>query len=215
MEYERTYASLRCLVSVPPGVPPKDGWPVMVFLHGGQEAAPRELHEAMTAHGPLRQSSGQQATQRFIVVAPQLPAPGGNVWSARAGAVRAIAAAVAAEFGGDGTKLYLTGFSFGANGVLSIGSEASGFWAALWAVDPTQPPPAPIDRPMWVSAGERSRQNQAVLAPPAGQTGIPVRVYEDAGLSHVNTATTAFQTGAIYDWLLTHTGTGPEAAPGA
>jgi poly(3-hydroxybutyrate) depolymerase len=212
MEFDRTYASLRCLVSVPPEAPPKDGWPVLVFLHGGQEAAPREFVDAMTAHGPLRKSSGQQATHRFIVVAPQLPAPGGNVWAASAGAVRELAAAAATEFGGDLTRLYLTGFSFGANGVLSIGSEPSAFWAALWAVDPTQPPPAPINRPMWVSAGERARQNQAALAAPAGGSGTPIRVYEDAGLNHVNTATTAFQNGAIYDWLLTHTGTGPHVA---
>ena len=213
MEYERTYSSLRCLVSVPPGSPPPAGWPVLVFLHGSGEAAPMDLHAAMTAHGPLRASSGDQATRRFIVVAPQLPAPGGNVWQAQARAVEAIAEAVAREFGGDRTRFYLTGFSLGGNGVLSIGSRRSDFWAALWPVDPTQPPPPAINLPMWVSAGERSRGNKAALSNPTGGPMRPERVYEDAGLDHVPTATNAYRTNGIYEWLLNHRvrGRGPQS----
>ena len=205
MQYDREYSSLRCLISVPPGQPPAGGWPVLVFLHGDQEAAPRDLLEALTAHGPMRKESGEEATGRFVVVAPQLRERGrSDVWASQAETVEAIAGAVTRDFGGDSRRVYLTGFSYGGNGVLSIGARRSDVWAALWPVDPTQPPAASIERPMWISGGQRSRANKEAFTPPPGGPTLPERVHEDAGLDHLGTAVRAYQNRAIYDWLLTH-----------
>ena len=107
---EREYNALRCLISVPPGQAPKEGWPVLVFLHGAGEDAPLNLPKAMTRHGPLSPGANVLVTGRFLVIAPQLPAPGGNVWGERSQDVDAIAIAAATEFRGNQTQIFLTGF---------------------------------------------------------------------------------------------------------
>ena len=207
----REYRSLNCLISVPPDEPREGGWPVLVFLHGSGEAAPQELCAALTAHGPLCESSGSAATQRFVVVAPQLPEPGGDVWESQAEAVKGIGLDAAHEFGGNRAPIYLTGFSYGGDGVLDIGVRQRDAWAALWPVDPTRSPVASTDRPIWVSAGPYSRENKATFRRVwGGQDRVPKfappprRVYEDAGLNHVDTAAAAYRDDDIYSWLLTH-----------
>jgi uncharacterized membrane protein len=211
--YEQTqFRSFDCLISVPPGQPPEGGWPVLVFLHGNKEAAPTPLHDAMTAHGPLCASSGAAATKRFVVVAPQLRAPGGDQWAEHADAVKGIGLDATGKFGGNSKRIYLTGFSFGGNGVLDIGVDQPDDWAALWPVDPTRSPAKSPKRPIWVSGGPRARPNKstfvAVLqledrvgkaAPP------PARVYdEDLSLDHPATAREVYADDGIYCWLLTH-----------
>jgi predicted peptidase len=89
--------TLPCLVSIPPGQ--EGGWPILIFLHGAREAAPRDLQKAMTAHGRLSASSGSQATRRFVVIAPQLPAPGGCVWHQHDAQVEGIALSAVDTFG--------------------------------------------------------------------------------------------------------------------
>jgi predicted peptidase len=161
MEYEKVYRSLNCLVSVPPGDAPEGGWPVLIFLHGDGEAAPMKLQNAMKMHGPLRESSGTKATERFVVVAPQLPAhKRGDAWTTQAEAVRDIGLDVVGEHDCNAAQIYLTGFSFGGNGVLEIGVGQPNDWAALWPVDPTRPLQKSADRPIWVSGGPRARPSK-------------------------------------------------------
>src|SRR5687768_16453486 len=104
--------------------------PVLCFLHGDGEAAPMDIVEAMRRHGPLKGGQAAAAADRFIVVAPQLPAlRRGDNWAEYAAAVRDIVAAVP---GRDPGRTYLTGFSYGGNGVLSIAAAPAtpkGFWA--------------------------------------------------------------------------------------
>jgi predicted peptidase len=203
---EMECGSLRCLVSIPPGEPPEGGWPILIFLHGSQEAAPRDLQAAMKAHGPLAKSSGSQATRRFVVIAPQLPAPGGCVWHEHDHRVQQIALSAVDTYQGNRSKIYLTGFSYGGMGVLDIGSLRPNVWAALWPVDPVRgpagtlaPPENMTARPIWVSVGERSRGSASLFR----RVQAPY-VYEDRGLPHVPTAAAAYGDGAIYDWLLAH-----------
>jgi poly(3-hydroxybutyrate) depolymerase len=206
VKYEREYSSLECLISVPPGQQPKEGWPVLVFLHGNKEAAPEVLGAALTKHGPLRQGSASAATEKFVVVAPQLPAPGGDVWKQYADAVKDIAHSAAGDYHGNPAKTYLTGFSYGGNGVLDIGPRQADIWAALWPVDPTRPPVESSDQPIWVSAGEYSRANEQIFNKVWGvrRKCTPERVYYDAGLPHVPTAIDAYGDNATYDWLSKH-----------
>jgi len=216
-----------CLVSIPPDPPPKGDWPILVFLHGNGEAAPPKanpLQVAMTRHGPLGASSGSEATRRFVVIAPQLPAPGGDVWNQFANQVETIALNAVGRYQGNRSKIYLTGFSFGGNGVLDIGPLRPDVWAALWPVDPTRYEPVasnnrPVgrdDQPIWVSAGEQARGQHASFtknwstvdhdwtANPYPNPKNLRRVYEDRRLGHVPTAMAAYSAGIIYDWLLRH-----------
>ena len=188
---QEQYGSLRCLTSIPAGQPTQERWPVLVFLHGIQEAAPAPIDIALAAHGPLQANSAPEATQCFVVVAPQLPQSGD--WNRQAQAVREIAFEVARALQGNLRKMYLTGFSLGANGVLGMASNQQDVWAAVWPVDPTQAPAGMIERPIWVSAGQRSRGHKAALMgtldlQELGSQGPTDRVYEDAGLGHVETA---------------------------
>lgn len=193
---------LRYLLFVPGGTSGKPR-PILCFLHGYGEAAPRDIRRALTLHGPLRASSSPRALREFIIVAPQLLV-GGDLWNRYADVVRQIVSEVRSEHGGDARRLYLTGFSFGANGVFDLGAAQPDLWAALWVVDPTRAPAKKLKRPVWLSFGEVSRDRKRkfietldLQEDPAGD-----RVWQDEGLDHVGSATSAYADERIYDWLL-------------
>ncbi|HEY0036641.1 MAG TPA: hypothetical protein VGB66_08145 [Longimicrobium sp.] len=162
---------MRYLLSVPDGAP-SGPRPVLCFLHGYDEAAPTEIFEGVTRHGPLRPGSDGSAMQQMIVVAPQLPAAG-DIWRRYADVVRDIVSRVQAEHGGDPARTYLTGFSFGGNGVFDLALCQPGFWAALWPVDPTRVPGGDPGLPVWMSSGEVSPRGGPVhrAAEPGARRG--------------------------------------------
>src|SRR5699024_234725 len=95
--------------------------------------------------------------------------------------------------GGDPTRTYLTGFSFGGNGVFDLALAQPGLWAALWPVDPTRPPPQDPLRPVWLSIGEAARPGRNLFAralnlQPAGALPQGDRLYLDEGQDHVGSA---------------------------
>ena len=202
-------APLRHLVSVPPAGAerPVEGWPLVCFLHGFDEAAPRELRAALTRHGPLHPGA-PSLTDRCVVVAPQLPAAG-DVWHGSADAVREIVAQVERTHDTDPRRRYLTGFSFGGNGVFDVALLQPRTWAALWAVDPTRPPARVIAEPVWLSVGELARRKLAEFTAALGLANADApdcapgdRMYRDDGENHVGSATRAYRDGRIHDWLL-------------
>lgn len=178
-------------------------WPLLCFLHGRGEAAPVDIEAALTRHGPLKDSSSAQVT-KFIVIAPQLQSPGGDVWLRYADALQKMVQALPNV---DPSRRYLTGFSFGGDGVLDIAPQQVGFWAALWAVDPTRGPQAPAPQPIWLSAGECARPHEAAFRrvldtkPRSGGEAANF-VYEDRHLKHVATAAAAYADDKPYKWLL-------------
>jgi len=202
------YGSLRCVVSAPEAPPSKaELWPILCFLHGRDEAAPLDLQVALTRHGPLGHTSAEEAHNNFVVVAPQLPAPGGNVWRSHIHDVQAIVLAVAREYRVDRARLYLTGFSYGGNGVLDLALLMPSMWAALWAVDPPGVPQINPNCPIWLSAGPYARTHKDLFARVLGVPEVRDEtagdyVYHDARLGHVETARQAYGDGAIYRWLL-------------
>jgi hypothetical protein len=190
---------LRYLLSLPPGQETAGLRPVLVFLHGYDEGAPMDIYRALTLHGPLRPGNPAVARQRFVIAAPQLPARG-DLWLRSAGAVRQIVRQVQADYRGDPERTYLTGFSFGGNGVFDLANAQPGTWAALWAVDPTRPPARALDLPVWLSSGELSRRRRTEFMTALGRHRD--RIFTDAGLDHVGTATRAYGDEQIYRWLL-------------
>lgn len=197
---------LRHLLSLPRDRDAAGPRPVLVFLHGYDEAAPMDIHQALTRHGPLRAGNPQIAADELIIVAPQLPVAGDR-WLASADAVRGIVRQVQAEHGGDPRRTYLTGFSYGGNGVFDLALAQPGLWAALWSVDPTRVPRRDPGLPVWLSSGAISRRLQAVFdaarrLEPAGPGSPGNRVYTDQGMDHVGAATLVYQDERIYRWLL-------------
>lgn len=200
---------LRYLLTVPDdgGREPR---PVLCFLHGYDEGAPTPIHAALTRHGPLHPDAAARLSAGFVVVAPQLPTRG-DIWFRYATDVLALLRDVQGRHGGDPQRTHLTGFSFGGNGVFDLALAEPGFWAGLWAVDPTRVPSVDAGVPIWLSLGEisrrlRARFVEALALQPANATPAGERVWADEGLDHVGAARHAYADPQIYDWLLRQPG---------
>ena len=198
---------LRYLLSVPEGEPPKLGWPMLCFLHGYDEAAPLDIHGALTRHGPLWPEAAVRSRGDFIIVAPQLPT-GGDLWHRHADDVRRIVGDIQQLYAGDGRRSYLSGFSFGANGVFDLAILQPDDWAALWPVDPTRVPREPLQRPVWLAIGDAARRSTqgfigALDLQVADSGNLDAdRLYLDQGADHVGSAQLAYADERIYRWLL-------------
>ncbi|KAI1721951.1 hypothetical protein DdX_04241 [Ditylenchus destructor] len=201
-----TSASLPYLLVVPSDAEKHGEWPVLCFLHGNDEAAPCPIREGVTRHGPLNPNNPDRVQSEFIIVAPQLPEPG-DKWFRYSNVVKDITTSVQREHGGDPNRTYLTGFSYGANGVFDLGIEQSDFWAALWPVDPTRVPKEELNQPIWISIGAAARRLtasyiQQVNVKPLNDGLDGDRYYLDEGEDHVGSARKAYKDERIYDWLL-------------
>jgi poly(3-hydroxybutyrate) depolymerase len=209
-------APLPYLLSVPPPREASAPLPLLCFLHGYDEAAPAGIERGVTRHGPLRPGSSARALEELIVVAPQLPRAG-DVWRLYEGAVAEIVSQVRAAHPVDGERLYLTGFSFGGNGVFDLALSRPGAWTALWAVDPTRVPPADPGCPVWLSIGELARHGtsgfiRSLGLKPADAEPEGDRLYLDEGEDHVGAATLAYRDDRIYRWLLARRRVAPAPA---
>jgi hypothetical protein len=158
------------------------------------------MERALRLHGPLAPRSATIAQRDFIVIAPQLPVAG-DLWARHAHDVRSLIDEVCATHAVDRARLYLTGFSFGGNGVFDLALAQPDLWAALWPVDPTRVPrPAPT-QPLWLSAGDIARAQRDSFWR-ALALGTPERVWADDGEDHVGSARVAYGEERIYRWLL-------------
>jgi hypothetical protein len=198
-----TKGPLARLLSIPERKGPS-ALPLLCFLHGYDEGSPMPIERALTLHGPLRAGNPERVRRDFIIVAPQLPFCG-DTWLDFADAVRQIVTSVQAEHGADPARSYLTGFSFGGNGVFELGRAQPDLWAALWAVDPTRAP-TDLPRPLWLSVGEIARRRLPALVRDLKlepDTRVENdRVYVDRGEDHVRSATAAYASEQPYAWLL-------------
>jgi hypothetical protein len=175
---------------------------LLCFLHGHDEAAPCETLRALTRHGPLHGSA--RAGEPFVIVAPQLPARAES-WLVCADAIQDIVLHELVQHECDPRRIYLTGFSIGANGVFDLARIQPDLWRALWAVDPTRVPENEVDTPVWLSFGNVARPEASIFIrhlglQPASQ--LSDRVWEDSGSDHADTARIAYSDERVYRWLL-------------
>ena len=182
------------------------GWPLLVFLHGYDEAAPLPAERALTRHGPLNPANPSWVLETFAIVAPQLPEAGDH-WLDYADDVLAIHAQVQRDHACDSRRCYLSGFSYGGNGVFDIAAASPERWAASWPVDPTRLPRDALDGPVWLSIGQVARRLEmrfveTLNLAPAGPEPQGDRLYLDEGADHVGSARLAYRDRRIYDWLL-------------
>lgn len=174
--------------------------PILCFLHGYGEAAPLELEIAMRLHGPLNPQSAAAARRDFIVVAPQLPL-GGDIWHRYADELREVLEDVHAQHPVDATRTYLTGFSFGGNGVFDLALARPDSWTALWAVDPTRVPRKAPRQPVWLSSGDLARAQKRAFLRTLALAKHGDRVWSDEGEDHVGSARRAYGDEHVYRWL--------------
>jgi predicted peptidase len=179
--------------------------PLLCFLHGYGEAAPLDIDRALTRHGPLRPGNSPLADD-FIVVAPQLPSAG-DAWWRYGDNVNRIIDEERRALNADSERIYLTGFSYGGNGVLDLALQRPDFYAALWAVDPTRVPSEELRAPLWLSFGEVARRakNEFIRALELRDAAVDRRgdrLYLDQGLDHVGAAAHAYRDDRVYSWLL-------------
>ena len=199
-------APLPYLLSLPDTTAPPH--PLLLFLHGYDEGAPLPLQGALTRHGPLAPTTSPSATREFIVVAPQLPTRG-DLWHQYAEAVEEIVQEVQARHPADPERTFLTGFSYGGNGVFDLALQLPDLWVALWPVDPTRVPQRDPEKPVWFSSGEISRRQAPAFMQRLRLEELSVagtnpgeRVYTDEGQDHVGTARRAYGDERVYRWLL-------------
>jgi predicted peptidase len=183
---------------------PESPTALLCFLHDYTEAAPCDTVRALTRHGPFC-GSGSRAAERFAIVAPQLPCAG-DAWCLYANAIQEIIEHEADQHSCEPTKIYLTGFCIGGNGVFDLAQMQPNLWNGLWAVDPTRVPDLDTPCPIWLTIGALSRQHSRVfierlgLAPTVRAQSR--RVWEDRGLDHAMTARRAYEDDRVYEWLL-------------
>uniref|UniRef100_A0A914RAS8 Phospholipase/carboxylesterase/thioesterase domain-containing protein n=1 Tax=Panagrolaimus davidi TaxID=227884 RepID=A0A914RAS8_9BILA len=104
--------------------------PILCFLHGKDEAQPMKILKALTLHGPLRPENLDRLKDNFIIIAPQTP-KAGDLWYKFSKHVHEIVQNVQNQCNGDVKRTYLTGFSFGGNGVFDIADSNPNFFAAI------------------------------------------------------------------------------------
>jgi len=219
----RPHASLQPLDDVAPlsgvmSLPrrPRPGMAILCFLHGRGEAQPMDPVTAMTMHGPLHALSAIDTVDPappFLVVAPQLPVAG-DLWHEQTDRVAELVRRIEVRYATDPARRYLTGFSFGGNGVFALGQRLPGFWSASWAVDPPRRPDPDLAGPLWFSIGSSARPGaeesiarlgSIALADDAGDAPPgAARVHLDQGEDHVGCARRAYADARIYRWLLRH-----------
>ena len=199
--HQRLAALLRYIVSAPSAQ--RAPLPLLCFLHGYGEAAPLPLEKAMCLHGPLNARSASIATSDFVVLAPQLPRAG-DIWRRYADDLRDAVRDVCARHAVDNARMYLSGFSYGGNGVFDLGIAQSDVWTALWAVDPTRVPRQAPPQPLWLSAGEVARVQEREFVRALSFGEHDTRIWADDGENHVGSARAAYGDERTYRWLLQH-----------
>lgn len=195
--------SLKALFALPARPAPLA--PLLCFLHGYGEAAPLPIESALSKFGPL-QADAADLAQEFVVLAPQLPHAGDD-WHLYEQQIRRLVLRLQREQGADPRRCYLSGFSYGGNGVFDLGMAQPDLWAALWPVDPPRLPARGLMPPVWLSIGEITRRNayefidRLQSKPPDGEL-LSHRVHLDQQLDHVGCALQAYADTRIYRWLL-------------
>jgi len=200
----------RFAVYVPADYTPTKQWPIVVDLHGNGAQGADGLRQ--TAHFLADQIRLARSRFPIVVVFPQAAA--GQTWESPTlqSVVIAEVDAVAAEFHGDLNRIYLGGFSMGANGTYAIAARWPDRFAALYAIA-GEPPLGVADLagrlraiPMRIFHGEadervpvdRSRELVAALE----NIGAPVEYIEYPATRHGPAAERAYARDDFVAWLL-------------
>ncbi|NQU21504.1 MAG: prolyl oligopeptidase family serine peptidase [Candidatus Nealsonbacteria bacterium] len=223
---KRTVAGhkLRYLLQTPTGEKPKDGWPLLLFLHGYGECG--EDIENVKKHGPPKLIGNFDSLAGCVIVSPQCPRD--SWW--RVDALKALVEEVVEDRGDiDRRRLYVTGLSMGGYGIWSFISHYPDYFAAAIPIcgggDPfhlpaNRPPvktgienefdPAGLKRakdlPVWTFHGTKDDSVPIVetemlvkILQDAGSKQVKFTAYDGAG--HVQAWEKAYENPEVWKWL--------------
>jgi predicted peptidase len=215
---------LRYLLQRPSGTKPKEGWPLLLFLHGYGECG--DNIEVVKKHGPPKLTGKFDELSGCVIVSPQCPR---NSWW-RVEVLKALVEEVIEKNGEiDRKRLYVSGLSMGGYGIWSFISQHPDFFAAANPIcgggDPfrlpaNRPPrksgiknefdPAGLKRanklPVWTFHGtkdgsvpiEETEMLVDVLKN-AGSEVVKMTTYE--GVGHVEAWERAYDNEETWKWL--------------
>ena len=181
----------------------KNGFPLLLFLHGGGE---RGNVNSVKVHGPpMLLETGRAGTWPFITVSPSCPS--GATWSASQ--LLNLLDEAAAWLPVDEDRVYVTGVSMGGHGTWDmLLADPDRFAAAAPICGWSDPSRASllVDLPIWVFHGDadtqvnwRNSSNMVDAIRAAGGTKVEFTLYP--GVGH-NCWTTTYNNDALYAWLL-------------
>ena len=126
MEKEVNGQKLKYLLSVPEKNPDKNGWPILLFLHGAGERG-SDL-EKVKVHGPPKLINKFTQLKNAIVISPQCPTD--SCWNTLV--LISLLNLVFEEFKGkiNTNRIYVTGLSLGGYGVWHLISQYPEVFAA-------------------------------------------------------------------------------------
>jgi dienelactone hydrolase len=194
---------------------------VLCFLHGAGESAAhgRPLTKLLDNRSlPWQAESGSRHVQSFLLLCPQLDSR--RRWEhSDAPRIDELVREATREHQADPTRLALTGFSLGGEGVFQIAAASSFDWPTLWAVDPAlqrMPPLPPRSARVLVHHGAQQpgADNMPAFAASLGllaQGDSPSsqRVLKVLREDHSHTCSTAYADADAYAWLACSMGSQP------
>lgn len=218
---------LRYLLQIPTGQEPKDGWPLLLFLHGYGECG--DDIEKVKTHGPPKLISRFDELAVCVIVSPQCPR---DSWWRVAALKKLVDEVVSDRRDIDQSRLYVTGLSMGGYGTWSLISHYADYFAAAIPIcgggDPFRLPKnrPPIkkgilnefkpdclkqasDLPLWTFHGTDDGSVPIVeterLIGLLKESGSKARftVYEGAG--HVEAWEKAYSDPDVWKWLFSQT----------
>lgn len=215
---------LQYLVQTPAGEKPKDGWPLLLFLHGYGECG--DNIALVKKHGPPKLQQKFKRLSGCLIISPQCPK---NSWW-RVEALKSLMDETLAERDDiDRRRIYVTGLSMGGYGIWSFISHYPDYFAAAIPIcgggDPfrlpaNRPPvktgiknefdPQGLRRarhlPIWTFHGTKDRsvpvKETEMLVEMLGDAGSKkARLTAYRGAGHVEAWEKAYGEPAVWDWL--------------
>jgi predicted peptidase len=220
----------RYQVYVPRNYNPGPAWPIVLALHGGGEYGSDGIRQTEGALG----KAIRLHPERFpaIVVFPQAHADGAPGWQQKSGEAALVQTDMAiAEFHGDPSRIYLTGYSAGGNGAWFLAYRHPNRFAALVVICgfvsdftgkqshvfyPAIAPAAEPDRyaavakeltsvPIWIFHGDADKnvsvEESRHMAAALRALGARVQYTELAGVDH-NAWDATYDNAELVEWLL-------------
>jgi predicted peptidase len=203
-------STYRFSVYVPSDYTPDKAWPILADLHANGAQGDDGIRQ--TAHFLADQIRLKRSRFPLIVIFPQ--AARGSTWSSSAmpEMVMAEIEMVSAEFHGDKTRTYLSGFSMGGDGVYDVAARWPERFAALIAISALGPSDnrALVQRiqriPLKIFHGAEDErvpvQAARRLVADLKKAGAAIEYTEYPDARHGPTAERTYENGALFDWLL-------------
>jgi predicted peptidase len=174
----RTDGDHRYYVYVPKDWRPTEKWPVIVYLHGGDERGTDPVKATQVGLGPVVQATHGRFPA--IVVFPQC-APG-RFWAMADQEARVLRAldATLAEWNGDPSRVTMTGNSMGGYGTWILGARHPERFAALAPICGGVRPPRGVPLPPDAPSFARAPDPEAAVAKLLADGAIPVWAFHGA-----------------------------------